>query len=211
MMVKICGITNFEDAIVCANCGANAIGFIFYRNSKRYIKPETAGEIISKLPLFLMKVGVFVNEDENYINKAALKIGLNVVQLHGNETPAFIEKINLPVIKSFRIDDDFDFSILNEYKECSFLFDSYNPDEFGGTGKQFNWDKIPKELKHKIILAGGISIENIEDVYRTVNPAAVDLSSSLEKIPGKKDHRKIKLFFNKINKLREENADNNGA
>ncbi len=211
MKVKACGITNFEDAKVCVDNGADAIGFIFYKKSKRYIKLETASNIIERLPFFTIKVGVFVNENIDFINNVAWKIGLNAVQLHGDETTEFVEQIHLPVIKSFRINDEFEFSILDKYKGCTFLLDSFNPNELGGTGLQFNWDKIPVELRDKIILAGGISTDNIDKVYKEIKPMAVDLSSSLEKIPGKKDHKKIELFFNKIKKLREQNADNNGA
>jgi phosphoribosylanthranilate isomerase len=203
MKVKVCGITNIEDAKVCVDYGADAIGFIFYKGSKRFVKPQTASNIISRLPFFIMKVGVFVNENFDYINNIAWKIGLNAVQLHGDETPEFVEQIHLPVIKSFRISDEFDFSILNKYTGCTFLLDSFNPNELGGTGLQFNSEKIPNELRGKIILAGGISIDNIDEVYNKIKPAATDLSSSLEKSPGTKDHNKVKNFFNKIRKLKE--------
>ena len=203
MKVKVCGITNIEDAKVCVDNGADAIGFIFYKESKRYVKPDTARAIISTIPIFTIKVGVFVNENFDYINNIAWKIGLNAVQLHGDETPEFVEQIHLPVIKSFRVSDEFDFSILNKYTGCTILLDSFNPNELGGTGLQFNWDKIPNELRDQIILAGGISLDNIDEVYNKIKPAAIDLSSSLEKSPGTKDHKKVKIFFNKIRKLRE--------
>ena len=206
LRVKICGITNLEDALLCESEGADALGFIFYKKSKRYIEPDLAKEIINYLSPFIMKVGVFVNESPDSINETALKLHLNAVQLHGEENPELVNKISFPVIKSFRIrqqpDSEFDFSILNKYQDAYFLFDTFSNVEYGGTGKIFNWSLIPDELKSKIILAGGVSISNIEDIVKTVKPAAVDVSSSLEALPGKKDKIKVKEFFDKLNYLR---------
>ncbi len=202
MKVKICGITNLEDALLCESLGADALGFIFYKGSKRFVEPEAAGKIISELSPFTLKVGVFVNSSSEEINKTAKEIRLNAVQLHGKESPEIISKINLPVIKSFRVKNGFDFSILKRFENISFLFDTYSEKEYGGTGKTFNWELIPDDLRGKIILSGGISISNIEEIYRNIKPAAVDLSSSLESEPGKKDGEKIKEFFKKINYLR---------
>ncbi|HSP88982.1 MAG TPA: phosphoribosylanthranilate isomerase [Ignavibacteriaceae bacterium] len=202
MKVKICGITNLDDALLAETLGASAVGFIFHKKSKRYISPENASEIINKLSPFTLKVGVFVNEEPEAINKISTRIKLNVVQLHGDETYNIIEKIDLPVIKSFRINGVFDFTVLNNYKNVSFLFDSYSKEEYGGTGKNFNWDLIPTELKGNFILAGGISIDNIKEVFSKVKPKAIDVSSSLEKSPGIKDHLKVKEFFKRFNSIR---------
>ncbi len=202
MKVKICGITNIEDAKYCCNLGADALGFVFYKKSKRYINYNNAKDIIDKLPAFILKVGVFVNNSIEEINEISKIIGLNAVQLHGDESPEFITQINLPVIKSFRINENFDFSILDKFKSCSFLLDSYSKDDYGGTGKNFNWNLIPTHLKNKIILAGGISVENIQYIYNHIKPQAVDLSSSVEIIPGKKDFDKLKRFFKVLNNLR---------
>jgi len=202
LKVKICGITNIEDALFCEKMEANALGFIFYKKSKRFIEPVKAEKIIAGLSPFTMKVGVFVNASSEEINKTAARLKLNTVQLHGDEMPEIIGKIDSHVIKSFRINGQFDFEILSEYKNVSYLFDSYSKEEYGGTGKNFNWDLIPKELDGNFILAGGISIENIEEILDKVNPKAIDVSSSLEKSPGIKDHNKVKDFFKKINSLR---------
>ena len=201
MKIKTCGITNLDDALLCESEGADALGFIFYKKSKRYIEPELVKNIVKHLSPFTMKVGVFVNDSVDFINKTASELNLNAVQLHGEESPDIIEKINLPVIKSFRINNEFDFSILEKYSNNSFLFDTYSDSVYGGTGKIFNWELIPKEIKNKIILAGGISIDNIEDIFTNVKPAAVDISSSLESEPGRKDKDKVKEFFKKINYL----------
>ena len=202
MKVKICGITNLEDALLCQSFGADALGFIFYKKSKRYVSPEVVSKITEELSPFVMKVGVFVNESTEMINKIASELKLNCIQLHGDEAPEDIKKINLPVIKSFRISENFEFSILNKYKNASYLLDSYSNNIYGGSGNKFNWDLIPKEIQNKVILAGGISHENITVVFKNINPAAVDLSSSLEAEPGLKDKGKVKIFFEKFNALR---------
>ena len=202
MKVKICGITNVEDALLCESLGADALGFILYKGSKRFVEAKVVGEIIPKLSPFTLKVGVFVNSSFEEINSIAKQIKLNSVQLHGEESPDIVSKINLPVIKSFRIKNGFDFSRLKEFENISYLFDTYSEKEYGGTGKTFNWELIPDKLKNKIILSGGISINNIEEVYKKIKPAAVDLSSSLESEPSKKDKEKVKEFFKKINNLR---------
>jgi len=202
MKIKICGITNYDDANQCVELGADAIGFIFYKRSKRYVKPDIVENIINQLPPFIMKVGVFVNEDPNFINKIAGKIKLNMVQLHGDETPDYVNKINLPIIKAFRINEEFNFEKLKEYKRCSFLFDSFDNKKYGGTGIKFNWEKIPNDLKSKIILAGGVSLDNLEHINNNIMPYGIDISSSVEISPGKKDHNKLNQIFEKLDELR---------
>ncbi len=207
MKVKICGITNYEDAKVCADYGADAVGFIFSYKSKRYVNFDVAEEIISKLPDELLKVGVFVNESINIIRRIVKLTNINLVQLHGYERPNYLSELDVPIIKSFRVSDDFDFNQLNDFKDCRFLFDTYTPGEFGGTGKTFNWDLIPTEIRGEIILAGGISIDNIEKIKKVINPYMVDLSSSLESFPGKKDKTKVKDFLNKVHELNNVNIN----
>ena len=204
MKIKICGITNTEDALAAESFGADAVGFIFYKKSKRYVSPEQAEHITKTLSLFTTKVGVFVDESFEFINKISKQSGINVVQLHGEENLNIIKSISLPVIKTFRVDDNFDYSKLNQYQEYSILLDAYSENNYGGTGNKFNWEKIPSEMKNKIILAGGITSDNIAFIYKNINPAAVDLSSSLEITPGTKDKNKMKKFFNKVNLLRRQ-------
>ena len=179
MRIKICGITRVEDALVCEKYGADAIGFIFYEKSKRYIEPEEAGKISKQLSPFMSKV----------------------------ETVDFLKMISVPVIKGFRVNNDFDFDVLNSFSDYGILLDSYSSEEYGGTGKSFDWRKIPTYLRNKIILAGGISSENIVFIMKEINPAAIDVSSSLEVSPGIKDHNKILKFINKINDYRSKYAD----
>ena len=204
MKIKICGITNTEDALAAESFGADAVGFIFYKKSKRYVTPKQAKQIIKTLSPFTTKVGVFVDETFASINKISKQTGINVVQLHGDENPDIIKSISLPVIKAFRVDDNFDYNKLNQYQEYSILLDAYSENNYGGTGNKFNWKKIPFEIKNKIILAGGISSDNIEFIHKEINPAAVDISSSLEITAGKKDKKKMEEFFNKVNLIRRQ-------
>ena len=204
MKIKICGITNTEDALAAESFGADAVGFIFYKKSKRYVSPEQAEHIIKTLSPFTTKVGVFVDETIEIINKVSKQTGINVVQLHGDESLYILKSISLPVIKAFRVDNNFDYNKLNQYKEISILLDAYSENDYGGTGHQFDWGKIPADIRNKINLAGGISSDNIEFIYKNINPAAVDLSSSLEMTPGRKDKMKMEKFFNKVNLLRRQ-------
>ena len=204
MKVKVCGITNIEDAKFAIECGADALGFIFYEKSKRYIKPEIAKGIIASLPFFVMRIGVFVNEEIKKVNEVAKNIGLNAVQLHGDKLVEYCENITFPVIKVFSVDESFDYNLIKDYSNYQIMLDTFSNSEKGGTGKVFNWNNIPSEIRTKIILAGGISESNIEQIYRDVRPQAVDLSSSLEIEPGRKDHNKVKSFFTTLNNLRNQ-------
>ena len=201
MKVKICGITNVEDAMLCESLDADALGFIFYKKSKRYIEPNQVADIISQLSPFTVKVGVFVNEDVNMINRIISETKINLVQIH-SDTKINEKDISVPIINAFRVNEKFDFKILSSFINNYILLDSYSQNEFGGTGNIFDWNKIPKNFIHKIILAGGISAANIEYISSEIKPAAVDLSSSLEKYPGKKDPEKVREFFKLFNKNR---------
>lgn len=203
MKIKICGITNLADALLCESCGADAIGFVFYVGSKRQIMPDEAAEIVKQLNPLTIKIGVFVDENPVLINQLVRDVGLNMVQLHGGETPEDISLINVPVIKAFRVNDNFDFTVLHHYSNSYLLLDSYKGEKFGGTGKSFNWQIIPEQLKSKIILAGGINSDNIDFIFQQIKPQAIDVSSSLEQYPGKKDKQKVIQFFNKIKTFKE--------
>lgn len=203
MRVKICGITNTRDALLCSGYGADALGFVFYKESKRYVTPQTAKSICSQLPFFISKIGVFVDEKPHEINKIGKLAGLNAVQLHGSETADIVKELELPVLKSFRINSDFDFTLLDEFGDCGILLDTYSSSELGGTGRSFDWKLIPEKYRTRIILAGGISAANITHVIEEINPAGVDLSSSVEKSPGIKDENQIKTFFEKVTQSRK--------
>lgn len=195
--VKICGITNMEDARAAVDYGADALGFIFFPGSPRYITPEKAGEIISYLPPFVTTVGVFVNEDPAKIRSIAEFSGISMPQLHGDEPPD-VCRLCHRVIKAFRVRDFTDLASLEKYQAAAFLLDTYTPDSYGGTGQVFNWD-IALEAKRfgRIILSGGLTPDNIEKAVRMVSPYAVDVSSGVEAAKGKKDLSKLKAFIEK--------------
>ncbi len=198
MKVKICGITNTDDAQVAVKYGADALGFIFYEKSQRYIEPEDAKKIIDQLPFFILKIGVFVNESSTLVNDIAKQIGLNAVQLHGEESPAEVNEITLPVVKAFRVAEEFNYKTLDEYEDCTFLLDAFDSSEYGGTGKTFRWELIPEKYRSKIILAGGISVDNVGYVAERIKPQAIDVSSSIEDSPGKKNHKKLIELLNRV-------------
>jgi phosphoribosylanthranilate isomerase len=195
--VKICGITNVEDALAAVDYGADALGFIFYEKSPRCISPEKAREIISHLPPFITTTGVFVNEETEKIREMINFTGINVLQLHGDELPESC-RIWHRVIKAFRLRDFTDLKPLEKYRCSAFLLDTYSPESFGGTGQIFNWD-IAVEAKRfgRIILSGGLNPDNIVRAVRYVRPYAVDVSSGIEEEKGKKDLKKMREFIEK--------------
>ena len=201
MKIKICGITNYENAKLACDLGADAIGFIFYKKSKRSVDAEEVKNIISKLPAFILKVGVFVNERIDIVNQIMQDCKLNIAQLHGDENVEYLNEINFPVVKALRISNNYDYNILKQYLNFNILLDTFNNNEFGGTGTNFKWDTIPSDIKSKIILAGGIKEENLEEIFSNILPYAIDVSSSLEEYPGKKNRNKMLSFFEKYNKL----------
>lgn len=193
----MCGITNLEDALAAVEFGADALGFVFFKKSPRYISPAKAKAIIKKLPPFISSVGVFVNEDNIIVEKIADQTGIDAIQLHGDEPPKACN-LSRPVIKAIRVKSIDNLEIISKYKNkvSAFLLDTYTPEIFGGTGQIFNWD-IAIEAKQfgKIILAGGLTPENVEQAVRQVHPYAVDVSSGVEAEKGKKDHAKLRLFI----------------
>lgn len=194
--VKICGITNPEDAYAAVAAGADALGFVFYEKSPRFINPVRAAEIILRLPPFIQTVGLFVNEDTEKINWTADYCGLDVVQLHGNETPEDCLEVNRRVIKAFRIQNIISIDPLKHYQVSGFLLDAWSPDAYGGTGRTFNWELAEAAKQYgPIVLAGGLLPENIVEAVRMVNPHGVDVSSGVESSLAKKDAGKVREFI----------------
>jgi phosphoribosylanthranilate isomerase len=197
--VKICGITDKDDAFKAVKFGADALGFVFYKKSPRYVSPSRARNIIAILPPFVTTVGIFVNERQGAINDITSFCGLNAVQLSGDEDNHYCTRLkrgNIKVIKGFRVDPAFNFDVIKKFNVDSILFDAYQENSFGGTGKTFNWELL-KQANTKIpfILSGGLNHENIMDAIKTVKPYGVDVSSGVELEPGKKDHRKMESFI----------------
>ena len=195
---KICGITNLSDAQAAAVHGASAIGFIFYEKSSRAISIEDAKFISRHLSNDISKVGVFVNHDKAFIEKAIRSVSLNIIQLHGDETPGFCKQFEVPVLKALRIKDKASLSVMDQYNVAGFLLDTFSTKQYGGTGETFDWSLLNGKLETPIILSGGLNPDNILDAIDSVNPAAIDVNSGVELSPGKKDHQKINLLFENL-------------
>lgn len=199
--VKICGITNLKDASSAARFGADQLGFNFYAKSPRYISPENAGEIVRQLPATVQKVGVFVDADLKSIAAAACVARLDAVQLHGDESPGLATAVRgltrLPVIKAFRVSENFAAEDVTRYEVDAILLDAYSAAEFGGTGETFNWETAlkVKNLVPRLYLAGGLSVDNVARAIAEVRPFCVDACSRLESEKGIKDELKLRGFL----------------
>lgn len=200
--VKICGITNEDDALQAVDAGADALGFVFYNLSPRCITFEAAERIIRKLPPFVTSVGVFVNNPATFIASAVERSGIGIAQLHGDETPGFCAGLRHKVVKAFRIRDINSLDAIRNYPVSGYLLDAYVPGTYGGTGLTFNWEaaRIAKQYG-PIILAGGLNPSNILLAVETVEPYGVDVSSGVEASPGKKDHAKVTELIRRAKRL----------
>ena len=197
--VKICGMTQLKDALFAVEQGVDAVGFIFYKKSPRAVTMKTVREIITKLPPLVDTVGVFVNESAERLNKIADYCGLDLVQLHGEESPAFCRKIHRRVIKAFRVKDLQSIKQLEKFPVSGFLLDTFSDDLHGGTGKTFDWNlALPVKKMGPVILAGGLTPRNILQAVRQVRPYGVDVCSGVEKSPGIKDLEKVRVFLKNI-------------
>jgi len=195
--IKICGITNLDDAKAAIDYGADALGFVFFKESPRNITPKKAAAITARLPAFTTTVGVFVNEPRQTIQKIVEETGIDVIQLHGDEPPEACS-LQRRVIKGIRVKSLQSLEPLKRYQDLvsAFLLDTYAQHMLGGTGQVFNWDIAIEAKKFgRVILAGGLTHENISEAIRRVKPYAVDVSSGVEREKGKKDHQKMRLFI----------------
>jgi len=191
--VKICGITSIDDAQAAVEAGADALGFMFYEPSPRYLTPEEAGAIIRELPDHVARVGVFVDADEPTIRSTSTSAGLDTLQFHGNESPDFCTQFELRTIKAFRMKDRESLAQLAGYRTDAWLLDSYVQGVPGGTGERFNWDLAveAKRLGCPILLAGGLTPDNAGEAVDQVAPFGLDVSSGVEAAPGRKDAAKM--------------------
>ena len=196
--IKICGITNTEDAMSAQNAGAHALGFVFYKKSKRYTDPLKVREIVKQLNPFIAKIGVFVNETAEEIMNIYRMCGLTHVQLHGDENRTFADQLHLPIIKAINYSGTLK-TYIKAWSDLPVLIDNGNKINPGGTGHTLSWEKIADEIDYsKIILAGGLTPENVRKAISILHPAAVDVSSGVEKEPGKKDVNKIIKFIEQV-------------
>ena len=216
--IKICGITNLEDALEAIELGADALGFIFYEKSPRCITKETAREIVDKIQdtrykiqtitnnqdtitkQRIIKVGLFVDELEERVNEITFYCNFDILQFHGDETPDYCKKFPQKIIKAFRIKDKESLVNIPKYEVDYYLLDAYSEVAPGGTGRTFNWDLAieAKEFGRPIILSGGLNPDNIIEALEKVSPFGVDVSSGVESSPGKKDHGKLEEFIMKV-------------
>lgn len=194
--VKICGITNREDALAAVEAGADALGFVFAEQSPRCVSPQKAAAIIAELPPFVQTVGLFVDAEPDRINWVADFCGLDLVQLHGDEDPDECAEIRRRVIKAFRVKDASTLATLGRYKVAGYLLDAWSPDAHGGTGTKFDWTLLRGISRDcPIILAGGLAPDNVGEAVSLVKPYGVDVSTGVESSPGRKDPEKVKLFI----------------
>jgi len=198
-LVKICGLTNLEDTLAAIEFGADLLGFNFYSESPRFIPYEKAEEIFQEIPSNIQKVGVFVNEDAQTVADTACQLELDYLQFHGDESPEFCNPMGHPWFRALCLEDENALEQISQY-ECEWiLVDASVSGHYGGSGEKANWElaKRAKNMGKKIILAGGLSPENVQVAIATVQPFGVDVASGVEKIPGKKDLKKLEEFITK--------------
>ena len=205
--IKVCGMTEEKEAEGAVNAGVDALGFIFVKESPRYVEPEKVRSIIDKLPPFVDAVGVFVDEEVEEVNEIVRYCGLTVAQLHGTESPKYCDEISCRVVKAFHIRPEFVQSEHDPYYDPyygvveGFLLDTYHEKAAGGTGKTFDWHLLQKvRPPGPLILAGGLQPENIAEAIAVALPYAVDVNSGVESAPGKKDLAKLARFVEEVRK-----------
>ena len=198
--VKICGVRTLEEAEAATAAGADALGFNFWPKSPRYVPPDVASRIVSSLPALVNSIGVFVNEELDSVREIVSKVGLVAVQLHGDESPRYcLELKNIKVIKAFRVGEDFDLTMIRNYQVSAILLDAKVAGKYGGTGRRLSWDVAIEAKRHTpVILAGGITIDNVAEAITFVRPFAIDVCSGVESEPGRKDLSKIKEFMKEV-------------
>jgi len=199
--IKICGITKLSNALEAVKLGVDALGFVFFRDSPRYIEPKKAREIIDQMPSFISRVGLFVNASKEEVLLAISESRVNMLQFHGDEDENFCNQFDLPYIKAISFKDGIN---LLEYcqlfsSSSAILIDTYSQKMRGGTGKTFNWDLIPKKLPSPLIIAGGLNSNNVSLLINSVNPYGVDVSGGVELDKGIKDHKMMKNFVLGVN------------
>ncbi len=204
--IKICGITNLDDALAAVDAGADALGFNFYKPSPRYISPGTAHDIIKNLPTTVLTVGVFVNEHSpQAVEDLARDAGVTAIQLHGDESPDYCRNLKPRyIIKALAAGPDFDTELATDYDVDAILLDAKDNALRGGTGRVFDWsiaEQVHRSVP-KLFLAGGLSLQNIEQAIISVDPYGVDACSALEETPGKKNHERMRAFVKTIRSVK---------
>ena len=202
MRIKICGITSVEDAELAVEAGTDAIGLVFYEPSPRYVQIQQAIDIAYSVGPFVTVVGLFVNSDKAAIDNIVNQVPLNLLQFHGDESPAFCEQFSLPYMKAIRMRDDLDLDTeIKRYTSASaILLDAYKPGVPGGTGETFDWKRVPRQTSQHIVLAGGLTPDNVYTAIEQTHPYGVDISGGVESSPGIKDKEKVVAFIGNAKK-----------
>lgn len=204
--VKICGITNLEDALAAVSSGADALGFNTYDKSPRCITPKEIRQIVDQLPPFICIVGLFVDASDSFVRAACSQVRFDLLQFHGDEANEYCRQFDIPFIKAIRVQslEQLNTEAARYPDSQGILFDAYDPNALGGTGKSFDWslldgsNKRQKELYDNVILAGGLHVDNVGLAIETVEPYSVDVSSGVEISPGQKDHQKMQKFIDAV-------------
>jgi phosphoribosylanthranilate isomerase len=211
VLVKICGITNGPDARAACEAGANLLGFNFYEKSPRHITSSDASKIRAQLPQDVEAVGIFVNATPAAVASLVSSLRLNAAQLHGDETPPTVAEVarTIRVFKAFRVGPDFSLAALDEYPDAyALLFDAANAGQYGGTGRMTDWPLARRAaLSRRIILAGGLKVENVAAAIRLVRPFAVDVASGVESKPGKKNHGQLREFIQEVRRAERQREE----
>lgn len=201
-LVKICGITNLDDAMVAVDAGADAIGFNFFPGSPRYIQPDKARAIRIELPDVIMKVGVFADAQAEQVREIGQWVELDFLQFHGDETPYYCEQFATPYWKAFRLHEKRTLELMKKYRPSAYLVDAYHEKLLGGTGQLADWKLAVKAKAFgKIVLAGGLNPDNVAEAILAVDPWAVDTCSAIERRPGFKDHDVMSKFVEKVKRV----------
>ena len=200
MKIKICGITQADNAREVALLGIDAVGLVFYEQSPRHVDVESAIQVVNALPPFINRVGLFVNADSGFIDEVLCEVPIDTLQFHGDESVIECTQYGMPFIKALRVNENTNIAkMADDYHQASgLLLDAFNKDAYGGTGEQFDWSLAKVDIDLPIILAGGLNPDTVADAISQVNPYAVDVSSGVESEPGIKDIAKIKEFIRKV-------------
>ena len=200
MKIKICGITQADNAREVALLGIDAVGLVFYEQSPRHVDVESAIQVVNALPPFINRVGLFVNADSGFIDEVLCEVPIDTLQFHGDESVIECTQYGMPFIKALRVNENTNIAkMADDYHQASgLLLDAFNKDAYGGTGEQFDWSLAKVDIDLPIILAGGLNPGTVADAIAQVNPYAVDVSSGVESEPGIKDIAKIKEFIRKV-------------
>ncbi len=197
VQVKICGITNIEQALMAQRAGADALGLVIYSKSSRYVSIEQAAEIRSAIEPQTLAVALLVNADADFVTRVINEVRPDLLQFHGDESPAFCQQFNFPFIRAIRMREGLDLNaeVAAYNADGGFLFDAWSDDQYGGTGHQFDWSRLPQEREFKLILAGGLRPDNITQAVIQVQPDMVDVSGGVEFSAGIKDPQKVATFI----------------